>query len=127
MATRFTIRSHRRFPVKCAVDYMTPDWVGKGIVRNLSRGGWRIEGDRTVTPGTILTLTVWLPRESIPVKVERAIVRWVSGRAFGIKILVMEPAEGMKLERLVARLVSPQTLGVVDSPSDLPHGNPATW
>jgi hypothetical protein len=126
MPTGFTIRGHRRFPVKCAVDYMSSDCVGKGIVRNLSRSGWRIEGDHTVAPGAILTLAVWLPGDSIPVKVEQAIVRWVSGRAFGIKILVMEPAEGMKLERLVARLLSPQTLGMADLSSDLPHGNPVT-
>ena len=106
MPTGFTIRSHRRFPVKCTVDYMSSDWVGKGIVRNLSRGGWRIEGDHVVAPGTVLTLAAWLPGDSLPVKVENAIVRWVSGRAFGIKIVVMEPGEGMKLERLVVRLLS---------------------
>ena len=127
MPTGFTIRGHRRFPVKCAVDYMNSDWVGKGIVRNLSRSGWRIEGDHTVAPGAILTLAVWLPGDSIPVKVEQAIVRWVSGGIFGVKILVMEPAEGMKLERLIARLLSLETLGMADLSSDLPYGNPVTW
>jgi hypothetical protein len=106
MATGFTIRSHRRFPVECAVDYMSSDGVGKGVVRNLSRGGWRIEGDHALVPGTILTLAVWLPGDGVPVKVEKAIVRWVSGHAFGVKILMMAPAEGTRLERLVAHLLS---------------------
>ena len=29
MLTGYTIRGHRRFPVKCAVDYMSSDCVGK--------------------------------------------------------------------------------------------------
>ena len=90
----FTIRSHRRFPVKCAVDYRSDDCTGKGIVRNLSRSGWRVEGHHGVAPGTILALAVWLPGDNFPIKVEKAIVRWVKGHTFGIRIIAIRPADG---------------------------------
>ncbi len=101
----FTIRSHRRFPVKCAVDYRSDDCTGKGIVRNLSRSGWRVEGHHGVAPGTILALAVWLPGDNFPVKVEKAIVRWVKGHTFGIRIIAIQPAEAARLRRFVALLL----------------------
>ncbi len=120
MSTGFTIRSYRRFPVQCPVDYRSPDCVGKGIVRNLSRSGWRVEGNHIVTPGMILMLAVSFPGESVPLMVEKAIVRWVQARAFGIRIIEMRPADAARLRRFVTLL---EQVGQCppDSPP-FPHG-----
>ena len=104
MSTGFTIRSYRRFPVQCAVEYRNPDCVGKGTVRNLSRSGWRVEGNHVLAPGTMLTLTVSLPGDSVPVTAEKAIVRWVKAHAFGIRIIEMQPADAARLRRFVTLL-----------------------
>jgi hypothetical protein len=105
MATGFTIRSYRRFPVQCVVDYMSSDCAGKGVVRNLSRSGWRVESHHVVSPGTMLTLAVWLPGDNVPVKVEKAIVRWVKAQAFGIRIIEMQPADAARLRRFLTLLL----------------------
>ena len=104
MSTGFTIRSYRRFPVQWAVEYWSPDCVGKGIVRNLSRSGWRVEGDQVVAPGTMLTLAVSLPGDNVPVTVEKAIVRWLKAHAFGIRIIEMQPGHAARLGRVVMLL-----------------------
>jgi hypothetical protein len=75
VSTGFTIRSYRRYPVQYAVEYRSPHCVGKGLVRNLSRSGWRIEGDHAVAPGTMLTLAVSFPGDSLPVTGQGARLR----------------------------------------------------
>jgi hypothetical protein len=115
VAVKFSIRSYRRFPVTCPVDYVSGDRVGKGIVRNLSRSGWRVQGDLLVAPGMILTLAVWLPGDTAPVRVETAIVRWVTGHAFGIRIIEMLPVHEAQLRQFLTFLEQ-QSLG--------PHGSP---
>jgi hypothetical protein len=77
---------------------------GDGLVRNLSRSGWRIEGNHVLAPGTMLTLALSCSGDSVPVTVEKAIVRWVKAHAFGIRIIVMQPADAARLRRFVTRL-----------------------
>ncbi len=120
MSTGFTIRSYRRFPVQCAVDYRSDDCVGKGIVRNLSRSGWRVEGHHVLAPGTMLTLAVSLPGDNVPVKVEKAIVRWAKAYAFGIRIIEMQPVDAARLGRFVM-LLEQQSLCPPDSPPFTPR------
>ena len=119
--TGFTIRSYLRFPVKCAVEYRGPDCVRKGILRNLSRSGWRIEGNHAVTPGMILMLAVSFPGDSVPVKVEKVIVRWANAHAFGIRIIEMQPVDAARLGRFVM-LLEQQGLPSPDSPPFTPVG-----
>jgi hypothetical protein len=104
MSTGFTIRSYRRFPIQWAVEYRSPECVGKGIVRNVSRSGWRVEGNHVITPGTVLTLAVSFPGDSVPLMVEKAIVRWAKARAFGIRIIEMQPVHAARLRRVVTLL-----------------------
>jgi hypothetical protein len=105
MATASTIRTYLRFPVQCPVYYLGPDFLGKGIIHDVSRNGWRVDGDHPVKSGMALVLSVLLPGESIPVKVERAIVRWTCDGAFGVKIVQMQPTEWARLGRAIANLL----------------------
>jgi PilZ domain len=115
MSTGFTIRSYRRFPIQWAVEYRSPECVGKGIVRNVSRSGWRVEGDHVITPGTVLILAMSFPCDTIPLRVEKAIVRWVKPGAFGIRIIEMQPVHAARLRRIVT-LLEQQSLCPPDSP-----------
>ena len=85
MPKAFIIRTYHRFPVHCPVYYYGRDFVGKGTTQNLSRNGWRIQGDHPVKAGTRLALSLLLQGEDVPVKVEHAMVRWFSEGTFGVK------------------------------------------
>lgn len=105
MPTSFTIRSYQRFPLHCRVYYRGQDGVGHGRVWNLSRTGWRVDGDRGVIPGDHLTLCVYLPPRKGLVFVDRAIVRWSRGKEFGLENVQIEQDNDTRLSRFVTRLV----------------------
>ncbi len=105
MPTSFTIRSYQRFPLHCRVYYRGQDGVGHGRVWNLSRTGWRVDGDRGVIPGDHLTLCVYLPPRKGLVFVDRAIVRWSRGKEFGLENVHVEADNYARLGRFVTRLV----------------------
>jgi hypothetical protein len=105
MLTAFTVRTYSRFPVHCPVSYMGPDFLGTGTVWNLSRSGWRVQGDSLVERGMKLSLSITLPGEKEPVKVDKAVVRWVQGQDFGVKIVEMLPEEWTRLARVVDKFL----------------------
>lgn len=82
---RFVLRPYRRIPTRHALYYLSPDYVGKGIVTNLSQSGIRIRGEHAVEPGLSLTLRLTLSDGGPTVEVERATVRWVDGYDFGME------------------------------------------
>jgi hypothetical protein len=100
MATASTIRTYLRFPVQCPVYYLGPDFLGKGIIHDVSRNGWRVDGDHPVERGMAVALSVLLPGESAPVKVERAIVRWTCDGA-----VEMQPSEWARLAGAIANVL----------------------
>ncbi len=51
--------------------------------------------------GLDVQLSIHLPDQSPPVKVERASVRWVSGRAFGLNFILIFPSERTRLRTFI--------------------------
>jgi hypothetical protein len=119
MPTRYIIRSHSRFPTKCPVYYLGSDFLGKGMVRDLSPQGWSVDGDHAVEPGMTLTLAVFAPNHTDAIRVEKALIRWARDGVFGLRILVMEPGESARLEQLVASLLHQQSFRALGSYSSL--------
>ena len=117
MSAQYSIRTYQRFPVACRLHYLGPECVGKGIVLNLSRMGWRIEGECAVAPGTVLTLSVVCPHETVPIMVDRASVRWAREGVFGIQIVAMRREEAARLNRFVVALVRQHVLDRRIAPS----------
>jgi hypothetical protein len=121
MAIASPICPYLRVPVQCPVYYLGPDFLGKGIIHDVSRHGWRVDGDHPVQRGMALALSLLLARESALVKIERAIVRWTCDGAFGLKIVQMQPSEWARLCGAIASLLcsadsvtSPRTIGESD-------------
>jgi hypothetical protein len=103
----FSIRPHRRLPMRCSVTYNAGPFQGQGTAWNLSMNGWRLSGDLLMRPGEILSLTVTLPNEQhilIPV----AVVRWSRGQEFAVENLAIEPHTRARLQHYVNRLVRNQ-------------------
>lgn len=101
MSKHFRLRTYQRI-TQCNVGYyLSDDFLGKGIVRDISSGGWRLQGDHQVTIGMKLTLRMDLPEHNSPLEIEEASVQWVSGKDFGIQIRKIRHATARRLERLI--------------------------
>jgi hypothetical protein len=105
MATAFTTRTYLRFPVEYPASYFGADFVCKGTIKNLSRNGLCIEGDSIPAPGTRFSISVLLPGETGPVKLEKVVVRWARDGGFGVKIVQMQPRDGARLASAIAKLL----------------------
>lgn len=88
---QFVLRPYRRIPTRHALHYLSTEYVGKGIVTNLSQSGVRIQGEHAVEPGLSLALRLTLSENGPTIEVERATVRWVDGYDFGMEFDRLSP------------------------------------
>lgn len=101
MSKRFKLRIYRRV-MRCNTGYyLSEDFLGKGIIRDISSGGWRMQGDHQVKTGMKLTLRMELPDETSPLEIEEASVQWVTGKVFGVQITKIHHATAKRLERMI--------------------------
>lgn len=101
MPRHFRLRTYQRV-MRCNIGYyLSEHFLGKGIIRDISSGGWRLQGDHQVSIGMKLTLRMELPDQTSPLEIEEASVQWVSGKDFGIQIRKIRHAAAKRLERLV--------------------------
>ena len=71
--------------------------MGGGMVTDLSPMGLGIRGNALVTPGTELTIFLYLPDGQDPLFVMESRVAWTSGHRFGVEILKMNLRERNRL------------------------------
>jgi hypothetical protein len=97
-------RSAPRFPVQFPTIFTGPSRVeGTGIIRDLSRGGSRIESPVSPAAGQSLRLRIQVPGQDALV-VDEGSVQWVSGQAFGFAFFRMASAERDRLSAVLATL-----------------------
>jgi hypothetical protein len=77
---------------------------GQGRTLDLSTGGCRIETDVPVTVGAVFECRIYVPGLDWPLRIDEAQVRWVKAGTFGIQFTKIQPAEGAKIERVIASL-----------------------
>ncbi len=103
MSRHFRLRTYQRI-VRCSsCYYLSEDFLGKGIVWDISPGGWRMQGDHHVTLGMKLTLRMEQAEEHLPLEIDEAIVEWVSGTNFGVRITKISRSATRRLARIVGR------------------------
>lgn len=85
------------FPVRIVGDLLD----GKGRLINLSVGGCRLKGDQSLRESPYLRLLLYAPNEPSPIKVELAIVRWISGDEFGLQFVRVHADHQRRLRRLL--------------------------
>jgi len=101
MSKHFTLRTYQRVMLCRSSYYLSEDFLGKGIVRDISAGGWRIQGDHHVKLGMRLTLRMEHPDDTIPLEIDEAVVQWVSGLDFGVRITKIRGSATRRLTRLI--------------------------
>ncbi|WP_447978268.1 PilZ domain-containing protein [Candidatus Nitrospira bockiana] len=98
-------RSSERYRLQVRVFFQGDGGLeGEGVVVDLSRGGCRVECDHQPANGSELRVSLFVPDYSWPMTVERALVRWVKGRSFGLEFLSLQDAQRARLSRFIMRL-----------------------
>ena len=98
------IRKSRRVELRCIMGFASGEIEGDATVKNISTSGCRAESDINMAEGLDVQLAIYLPDQTPPVKVERASVRWVSGRAFGLSFIVFFPSERARLRTFIEKI-----------------------
>jgi hypothetical protein len=102
---QFTLRPFRRIPTWCILHYLGGEFIGKGIMTNLSQSGMRVQGDHTVTPGMQIAVRVIFPENGSSVQIERATVRWVNGCDFGLQFVRIAPMASKQIAHVISTSV----------------------
>lgn len=76
----------------------------QGKMLDLSSGGCKIETDLPVVEGATFECRIHVPGLSWPLRIDKAQVRWVKGKTFGLQFLEIHPEEQIKLTQIIAEL-----------------------
>jgi hypothetical protein len=98
---RFVCRPYRRIPIWRALYYLSGEYVGKGVVTNLSQLGMRIQGEHAVERGMALALRLTLTDDGPTLNIDRATVRWVDGYDFGLDFIRINPVARKHIAHLL--------------------------
>ena len=98
------IRKARRVELRCTLGFSSGEVEGDATITNISTSGCRAESDINMAEGLDVQITLQLPDQSPPVKVERASVRWVSGHAFGLSFILFFPSERARLRTFIEKI-----------------------
>lgn len=100
--TQFILRPFRRIPTWCVVHYLGGEFIGKGIMTNLSQSGMRVQGDHTVTPGMQIAIRLIFAENGSSLQIERATVRWVNGYDFGLEFERIAPMASKHIAHVIS-------------------------
>ena len=81
----------------------------RGFVYNLSNEGCKITSDTRMTPGTYVTLKLFLPNPHALTVIRLAVVRWTQGWDFGVTFLHVQNDEFQRLNQYLASLETVDT------------------
>jgi PilZ domain len=99
----FTFQRMRdRLGVVCPVMFASPQFIGEGVLHNLSRTGCRVECDRSVRQGSYITIRLLLPSSIQALRIEVAAVRWTHERYFGMEFLRLPLLEQARLQQFLS-------------------------
>ena len=100
MIPRRDARFGAQFPIT-----FTGDYEGEGLVTNVSTGGCCVEQSNiALDEHAMLKAFLFLTFEHLSVKVEAAIVRWVSLPTFGLQFVLMNADERHRLQQYLIKL-----------------------
>jgi hypothetical protein len=98
------IRKARRVELRCTLGFASGEIKGDATITNISTAGCRAESAVNMAEGLDVQVTLQLPDQSPPVKIERASVRWVSGHAFGLSFILFFPSERARLRTFIEKV-----------------------
>jgi CheY-like chemotaxis protein len=105
VADKAPARKARRVLVHCRL-LMSGENIAsaEGQVLDLSTAGCKAESSAALSKGMELTIKLMLPDHEWELKIERAVVRWVEGRTFGLEFLGIRPAQRERMRLFLAKV-----------------------
>ena len=95
-------RRGRRVRVGCRLFlFGEDDFEVEARVLDLSAGGCSAESSVPVQVGTELRLSLFLADHRWPIRIDGAVIRWVSGKSFGMEFFKLTPAVQERLREFV--------------------------
>ena len=101
------LQEHRRYPryhIDLPATLFSGRTSGSVKISNLSQAGCKVEGSIAITPGEFGQLLIDLPGRQDPLKISRAVIRWVIGNECGIEFINLAEHEKGWLHRLMHQL-----------------------
>ncbi len=97
-------RRGRRLRLSCRLFFFgEDDFEGEATILDLSTGGCQATSLTEVKVGMTLRLSLFLQDQQWPVRIDGAMVRWVSGNNFGLEFTEIRSAQR---ERIRATIMS---------------------
>jgi c-di-GMP-binding flagellar brake protein YcgR len=95
-------RRARRLRINCRMFFFGEnDFEGEARVLDISSGGCCAESGIPVEVGMELRLSLFLPDQRWPVKIEGAVVRWVAEQKFGLEFFKLLPAVQERIRQFI--------------------------
>jgi hypothetical protein len=108
-------RRHPRYAVEYPGSFLGNGINTQGMIRNLSTAGCRGSCQGLIRQEALLRVVIDVPRYLAPIQVDKAIVRWSIGNAFGLEFVGISFDDQQRLEELILTMKAAQ-------PSGLPTG-----
>lgn len=97
-------RRGRRLPLSCRLFFFGEnEFEGEAGVLDISTNGCQATSLETVTVGMALRLSVFLGDQQWPLRIDEAIVRWVTGQNFGLEFTGIRSAQRERLRALIMK------------------------
>lgn len=96
-------RKHPRYAVQCRVEF-TGDHEGEGQVLNLALGGCLLQTAVPLDPDSHLSLRLYLPQHTEPIRVHAAVTRWARRSTYGLSFLLLEERSQEELITFLGRM-----------------------
>ena len=74
---------------------------GEGTVLDLSKSGCRVDCESEIVKDAVVAAWIYSPDHDWPLKIERAVVRWVSPKVFGLEFVEILPAQRERLRTVL--------------------------
>jgi hypothetical protein len=95
-------RRGRRLSLSCRLFFFGEhDFEGEATVIDLSTNGCQATSLVQVQVGMILRLSLFLPDQKWPLRIDEALVRWVKGENFGLEFTGIRPAQRERVRAII--------------------------
>lgn len=97
-------RRGRRLRLSCRLFFFGEDeFEGEATILDLSTGGCQATSLTEVQVGTTFRLSLFLHDQKWPVRVDAAMVRWVSGNGFGLEFIEIRAAQRERIRAIIMK------------------------
>ena len=97
-------RRGRRLRLSCRLFFFgEDDFEGEATILDLSTGGCQATSLTEVRIGMTLRLSLFLQDQEWPVRIDGAMVRWVSGNNFGLEFTEIRSAQRERIRAIIMK------------------------